>query len=383
MKIFIVSRGYPSEKYKMNGIFELDQAKALREAGNDVVFIAADIRSIRRWRKWGFEQTVVGGIPILAFNIPIGRLPCRIRHMFMRHSIKKLIRKAKKRFGSPDIVHAHFYHVGYVCGTIKDELQSPLVITEHSSKMATGIDEKTKRYASLAYARADGVICVSNSLAETLKNEFSVNSVCIPNIVDTSLFGMGAPNKTGFQFVSAGSLIGRKAHEVTIQAFAQAFANTDDVYLTIFGAGPERTNIERLIESLHLTNSIELAGLQSRKAMASKYAYSDCFVLCSRGETFGVAYIEALSCGLPVIATRCAGPEDFVSDENGILIDVDSITQAAEAMRHMVKYRQSYDRDRISKKIEQRFSGPVVANKLMAFYADVIEKTNHPLSSAK
>ena len=46
-------------------------------------------------------------------------------------------------------------------------------------------------------------------------------------------------------------------------------------------------------------------------------------MLVSRSETFGVAYIEALSCGVPVIATRCGGPEGFVHTGNGILVPVD------------------------------------------------------------
>ena len=46
MFILFISRGYPTDKYKMNGIFEFDQAKALAEAGHKVVFAAVDVRSI-------------------------------------------------------------------------------------------------------------------------------------------------------------------------------------------------------------------------------------------------------------------------------------------------------------------------------------------------
>ena len=55
MKVLIVARGYPTEKYKMNGIFEFDQAKALVQAGHKVIYAAVDVRSIRRWRKWDYK----------------------------------------------------------------------------------------------------------------------------------------------------------------------------------------------------------------------------------------------------------------------------------------------------------------------------------------
>ena len=56
MKILFVSRGYPTTKYALNGIFEFDQAKALAARGHEVIFAAVDLRSIRRWRRWGKER---------------------------------------------------------------------------------------------------------------------------------------------------------------------------------------------------------------------------------------------------------------------------------------------------------------------------------------
>ena len=56
MYILIVASGYPTEKYKLNGIFEFDQAVALSKMGHKVIYACVDLRSIRRKRKWGFEQ---------------------------------------------------------------------------------------------------------------------------------------------------------------------------------------------------------------------------------------------------------------------------------------------------------------------------------------
>ena len=75
MFVLFISRGYPTKKYKMNGIFEFDQAKAVASLGHKVVFAAIDLRSIRRWRKWGFERKSINGVEIYCINIPLGRVP--------------------------------------------------------------------------------------------------------------------------------------------------------------------------------------------------------------------------------------------------------------------------------------------------------------------
>ena len=77
MTVFIIANGYPTEKYRGVGIFELDQAKALAAKGHQIVYLAVDLRSIRRWRKWGFESLVKDNVEIRAINIPLGRFQIR------------------------------------------------------------------------------------------------------------------------------------------------------------------------------------------------------------------------------------------------------------------------------------------------------------------
>ena len=73
--ILIIARGYPTPKYKGNGILNLIRPKALAEQGCKVLYVAVDLRSIRRWRKWGFEQFHKDGVDVYAINIPLGRIP--------------------------------------------------------------------------------------------------------------------------------------------------------------------------------------------------------------------------------------------------------------------------------------------------------------------
>lgn len=376
MRIFIVSRGYPNLKYSMNGVFEFDQAMALKKEGFDVVYLAADVRSLRRWRKWGLEKMTLHDVPVIAYNLPIGRVPEIFRVTAWRIMIRRLLKKAKKYYGEPDIIHTHFYNMGYACAKIKTIFKAPLVITEHSSKMATKLDKETKAMARYAYSKADGIICVSSTLQSFVNKTFSVNAICIPNIVDTSVFTACQHKKedSSFRFISTGSLLPRKGHEATIRAFADAFKNISTVSLTIFGAGPDHSRLIKLIDSYNLTDQIKLMGLQTRERIAEEMKKSDCFILASKGETFGVAYIEATASGLPVIATKCKGPEDFITEENGLLVDIGNHKQLVDAMVYMTNNTQKYDPINISQKTKTMFSRHVVANQIIEYYRQIIQK---------
>lgn len=374
MYIMIISRGFPTNKYKMYGIFEFDQAKALAKAGCKVVFAAIDVRSIRRWRKWGLERHEIEGVNVYVLNIPGGRLPKAILHKVTSIGLTFLYKLILKELGKPDVLHAHFTDVGYVAATLKQQINIPLVITEHSSLINMPVIEKQLfNTAKVAYEQADAVIAVSPALANSIKAKLNIKARYVPNIVDTDVFTYtirGASNT--FNFVSIGNLIYGKRMDLTIEAFYKAFPDFSDVTLTIFGEGDERSKIEGIIKKYHLENRVELMGMCSREVIKENLKNSDCFVLASRAETFGVAYIEALASGVPVIATKCGGPEVFVNTENGRMIQVDDFDALVNGMKFMYKNSISFDREKISAEIKLKFSPQCVSKKLLEVYEDVI-----------
>ena len=142
--------------------------------------------------------------------------------------------------------------------------------------------------------------------------------------------------------------------------------------LIIFGDGPESGALRALCAELGLYSRVSFRGHCPREKLAEAYAAADCFVLASRSETFGVAYIEAMAAGLPVIATRCGGPEDFVTEENGILIPVDDESALTSAMERMVCCRADYDSAAIAAEAKERFSPEVITAQLTAVYEELI-----------
>lgn len=375
MNILFISRGYPSEKYPTNGIFEYDQAKALANYGHKVIFCFVDIRSLRRIRKWGIEKFERDNILIYGINIPLGIIPRNISSYFRYHGLKIMYRKIKKEYGKPKLMHAHFTNYAYAAARLKKINKIPLVITEHSSEiMKNKIDKKVFKMAKFAYSQADKLISVSPAFKEIIENKFNEESIYVPNIVDTDIFKYcSKKNKYDeFNFISVGNLIKHKRMHHTIKAFNKAFKNNSKVKLKIIGDGPEKKTLESLIKKLNLEDRISLTGKLKRKQIAEYFKNSDAFILASKGETFGVVFIEAMASGLPVIATRCGGPEHFIKQSQGIIIEKDNINKLVTAMQDIYNKIDRYDNEKISKMTIKQFSPENVAEQITQVYNDVL-----------
>lgn len=374
MKILIIARGYPTAKYNLNGIFEFDQAKALAKIGHEVFFLCLDIRSIRRIRRFGTFEIEKDGVLIRNTSIPCGRAPRRIQELISRAMLRRQYPAFVKKHGVPDIVHAHFLEYGYYAVKELKKTGIPIVITEHSSGVTDGlIDTVTYKMGCTAYKEADGLICVSNALAEQIKSKFNVDPQVIPNIVDTKVFQYDAGRRKadGFTFVSVANLNALKRIMFLVEVFADIAKETPNVQLILVGDGPEKSNIKEKITQLNLEKKVFLMGRQSRKTIRDIFDKSDCFVLPSVVETFGVSYIEAMASGLPVIATKCGGPEDFVNESNGLLIEVDNREELYQAMENMIRHVKKYDSENISKRIIDKYLDIKIAKQIENIYFNI------------
>ncbi len=144
--------------------------------------------------------------------------------------------------------------------------------------------------------------------------------------------------------------------------------------MTIVGDGPKKHYLKNLIIELGIEKCVEFTGKLSREEMLPKLSYSNVFVLPSNSETFGVVYIEAMALGLPVIATKCGGPEDFVDSSNGLLIERNSEERLVDAMEYMYKHYNEYKRESISGSVINRYSPSKIARQIELLYMECLGK---------
>jgi glycosyltransferase involved in cell wall biosynthesis len=141
-------------------------------------------------------------------------------------------------------------------------------------------------------------------------------------------------NKT---IISTGRLVEEKGYDILIQAFARIVNDIPDWELHIYGEGPERENLENLIDVLGLKDKVKLMGTSSN--IQNALENSSFFVLASKAEGLPMSLIEAQSCGLPCISTDCApGIRDIIDEyKNGLIVPVDDEILLARQMRRLAK----------------------------------------------
>jgi len=161
-----------------------------------------------------------------------------------------------------------------------------------------------------------------------------------------------------------------------LRTFAASLKD-QEVSLRIGGTGPLLSQLMRLSDELGISDQVSFLGSLSRDDVAREMQRANCFVLSSNYETFGVVLIEALASGLPLIATRCGGPEDIVNASNGKLVDVGSVEQLASAMCYVKNNINKYSWDILRNEASSLYSARAFVKKVINFYERAIEKNSY------
>ena len=129
----------------------------------------------------------------------------------------------------------------------------------------------------------------------------------------------------------------------------------------------------QLSKSLGIENAISFMSTTPKVELIKLLQHANVFVLFSDVETQSVILLEALCCGIPVISSRCGGPEEYITPENGILVDVENEEQLTEAMENMIRNKDKYNPSTIRSSIVDMVSRDSIAKKFLQMYSDVLK----------
>jgi phosphatidylinositol alpha-1,6-mannosyltransferase len=229
------------------------------------------------------------------------------------------------------------------------------VIYIHGEEISTRThyDENGQRRRR-AFAAADGIVAVSRFTRDMLVRDFGVPNrkiELVSNGVDLARFIPHArPDdlvaRHGLQgrrvLLTISRLYARKGMDRVIESLPAVIQRFPDLVYLIVGEGTYRPTLEKLVADHGLGRHVVFAGAVPDYELTDHYSLGDVFIMANRempdGETegFGLVFLEANACGLPVIAGRAGGSVDAVTDQvNGLVVDGDDTASIAAAIIRM------------------------------------------------
>lgn len=381
LRVIFVAGWYPNEDHPLNGIFIQRHARAVSPwCDVGVVYVHQSQHRTKRET----IVTVEDGIKTVRIYLPrppFGNIPLDLAYLNtvnsrLLHALQG-IRLLIRELGGVDVIHLHEIRpLGFAAVLGATRHGVPLVTTEHSTEYhdtpPLGLERWKCRYV---LGKSSSVLPVSRALERDLKEIApTANYLIVPNVVDTSTFIPMDMSKTSpVKRLIHISLLNDSQKNVSglLTAIACLKETRKDFTLHIVGDGPDRIQLEILAKTLDLSDAVIFHGQVTDEDLRVLLKESHIFILNSNYETFGIVGIEALASGVPVISTRCGGPEDYIDDSNGILIDVGDTDLLVSAMDHMLDHWDQYDPLELHEKILNTYSYSAVGEKLFQSYMGV------------
>lgn len=244
-----------------------------------------------------------------------------------------------------DVLHVHYAVPHATAAFLAREMIRPhrdlkVVTTLHGTDITlVGQDKSFFTVTKFSIEQSDAVTAVSDYLRDETYRAFGCERcsiTVIPNFVNLDEYtptdscghrgALAPPDRKVITHVSNFREI-KRVPEI-VRVFARIRERVPSV-LVLVGDGPQRVAAETEVEQLGLEHDVRFLGKLS--AVSDVLRASDLFVLLSASESFGLSALEAMACGVPVLASRVGGlPEVVLDGKTGVLVDPEDLDEAAD-----------------------------------------------------
>lgn len=374
--LIIPSWYFPPGTHEIAGIMFHHMAGSLRDQGLDARILFADFNKDQpfvRKHQWTPEE----GVPTWRTQ---HWFPPKINTILYSLWVQRYVAEIKKYIrsqGRPDLIHAQSYQAASVCATLFEETGIPFVYAERYSGFITNsIHKHHLPFIKRAIDGAAVLTCVSPGLASRIQPHTSKTIRILPNFFDSTVFYPDAAvvKSNVFTWVSVGEPAHIKGLDILLKAYAALRRRLHDVpmRLVMIDRIPEQEQLVQQAQALGIAEEITWTGLLSQKEVADILRQSHVLVSASRTETFGKAILEALACGLPVVATRTDGAEYILSSSRqGELAEPGSPESLLRAMGTVFAGYSTYDADTIHSEVKKRFGQKEVIRQWVQLYKSI------------
>ena len=253
--------------------------------------------------------------------------------------------------------------------------RTDIVVSRYAPKFLP-INGLVTRFRSRVLEHADAVVCASQfAAAEFNQTEPSKNQIrLIPLGVDLEAFRPSDddPDTDSLSIVMCGRLSPEKQTADAVRGFMELFRRRP-ARLTVIGDGPLRTELEVLAENLPITF---VGYLSDARDIARIIAASDVALNLGPIETFGLATLEALACGVPVVVSSQGGSREIINDDCGRAVSADPHF-IADAIEDLASLPLAWRRRAARQRAEQ-FSWGGTAESLLSLYSELCPHLTRP-----
>ncbi|MBT8487596.1 MAG: N-acetyl-alpha-D-glucosaminyl L-malate synthase BshA [Gemmatimonadetes bacterium] len=374
MKIGITC--YPT--YGGSGAVATELGIALAERGHEIHFVSYD----QPFRLGGFRERV------FFHEVEMEDYPL-FEHPPYALALAVALHDAARNHAL-DLVHMH-YAIPHAASAylarqmLEDQRGLKIVTTLHGTDITlVGLHPSFHEITRFSILQSDGLTAVSTYLRDETVRDFSVPAErieVIPNFIDVDAWRPGLEPCHRATLAPGGEKIvmhvsnfrGVKRVPDVVETFARLVKRVD-ARLVMVGDGPDRPRAARRAESLGISDKVVFLG--KHQSVQELVACADLFLLPSATESFGLAALEAMACGVPVVASRTGGLPEVIEDgESGFLREVGDVEAMADAGVRILT--DDHLRERISNNARaaavERFSSEAVVPRYEGYYQQVLD----------
>jgi glycosyltransferase involved in cell wall biosynthesis len=376
MTILLLTHSYPDARIKWRGLFIQDQALALSEKHEIiVVYFKVDYSRFAPFSKYSFMKRQ--NEKITEYEVTTSKSFPVINQLKYFRDTYRFIRKEILNKKKIDIIHSHLsYPAGFLGTIIQKREKIPCVLTEHSW-IKKYFRSRIHRICVLYTLKHSGeIVAVSQALRDDI-NQYCKRQVrVIPNVIDMKKFSISDAIKKENK-LNIGILGGMGNYRKGLDILIKAVSLLKDMEMTVHigGDGKYLNSFQEMAKELDVSGKCIFYGEIKPETIQDFYSKLDFYVLPSRDETFGVVVIEAMACGLPVIATKCGGPEEIITKETGVLIEKDNPQELSQAIRYVSDNMASYNRKAIRNYVLEKYNPDLFVASISEVYQELLRNT--------
>ena len=361
MNILVITPWFPDHLQDQRGNFILDSIESLCALGHRVHVLVtrpfvSDFGYAMKWRggssiqpemyERGFSLSCVHYLSIPRFYLRFVS-----NHLYIVGCINAVRRIIAD--GGIDVILAHTETSGHLACAVSEHRSIPVVTVVHGIETSWRYQHGLGQSAFLhrVFSRPDRLVLVGQPLADFVRNH--VDSFEHVRVVYNGFREKGAvpfrkrqvfERPACVQMVSVSNLLNGKGIDVNLAALGRPEVITlPNWHYHIVGGGPLRSSLEAKAEELHIADRVTFHGQCDHDVVFELLSKCDLFCLPSSPEAFGVAYLEAMACGLLSIGVQGQGPSGFIHDgQTGILIHECNVKELALQLTKIVTNPERY-----------------------------------------